>query len=92
MAIIATPSFGQYMIEKCPEITGKDADKLGLKWFFCAGEPGGGNPEVRKCWPRGLGPKYLTIPVAGMRFMVSPATSPGTVQRYAFHLRGSLSS
>ena len=55
VAIIATPSFGQYMIEKTFELTGKEAKDLGLKWFFCAGEPGGGNPEVRKMLAQGFG-------------------------------------
>ena len=45
--IFATPSFGQYLIEQCPKLIGKDASTLGMKWFFTAGEPGGENPEVR---------------------------------------------
>jgi phenylacetate-CoA ligase len=46
--LIATPSFGEYLIEKTPSILGKDAKKLGIRWFFCAGEPGGGIPAVRE--------------------------------------------
>ncbi len=68
VAIIATPSFGQYLIEKCPEITGKGADELGLKWFFCAGEPGGGNPEVRKMLARGFGAKVFDHTGGGHAF------------------------
>ncbi len=68
VAIIATPSFGQYMIEKCPELIGKDAKDLGLKWFFCAGEPGGGNPEVRKMLAYGFGAKVFDHTGGGHAF------------------------
>ena len=68
VAIIATPSFGQYMIEKCLELTGKEATDLGLKWFFCAGEPGGGNPEVRKMLAQGFGAKVFDHTGGGHAF------------------------
>ncbi|WP_457551089.1 phenylacetate--CoA ligase family protein [Desulfobacula sp.] len=68
VAIIATPSFGQYMIEKCPKLIGKDAKDLGLKWFFCAGEPGGGNPEVRKMLSQGFGAKIFDHTGGGHAF------------------------
>ncbi|MGD9125579.1 MAG: AMP-binding protein [Desulfarculaceae bacterium] len=55
VAIIATPSFGRYLIERCPELIGRQASELGLRWFFCAGEPGGGDPEVRKALSQGFG-------------------------------------
>jgi len=45
--LIATPSFGEYLIEKAPSLIGKEAKDLGIRWFFCAGEPGGGIPSVR---------------------------------------------
>jgi phenylacetate-CoA ligase len=67
-AIIATPSFGLYMIEKSFEITGKEARDLGLKWFFCAGEPGGGNPEVRKMLAHGFGAKVFDHTGGGHAF------------------------
>ncbi len=47
-ALIATPSFGEYLIEKAPSLMGKEAKELGIRWFFCAGEPGGGIPEIRR--------------------------------------------
>jgi phenylacetate-CoA ligase len=53
--IFATPSFGQYLIEQCPKVTGKDAGTLRIKRFFTAGEPGGGNPEMRKLLSEGFG-------------------------------------
>lgn len=68
VAIIATPSFGQYLIEKCPELTGNPARELGLRWFFCAGEPGGGNPEVRKMLAEGFGAKVFDHTGGGHAF------------------------
>mgnify|MGYP006281289925 FL=1 len=68
VAIIATPSFGQYMIERCPDLIGKDARDLGLRWFFCAGEPGGGNPEVRKILAEGFGAKVFDHTGGGHAF------------------------
>ncbi|MBI5248815.1 MAG: AMP-binding protein [Desulfomonile tiedjei] len=68
VAMIATPSFGQHLIEKCPELIGKSAEALGLKWFFCAGEPGGGNPEVRKMLARGFGVKVFDHTGGGHAF------------------------
>jgi phenylacetate-CoA ligase len=55
IAIFATPSFGQYLIEQCPTLIGRKASELGIKWFFTAGEPGGGNTEVRKLLSEGFG-------------------------------------
>jgi len=67
-AIIATPSFGEYLIEKTPEITGHDAKSLGLRWFFCAGEPGGGNLEIRKRLSEGFGAKVFDHTGGGHAF------------------------
>ena len=67
-AIIATPSFGQYLIEKCPELSGQGPETLGLKWFFCAGEPGGGNPKVRKILAEGFGAKVFDHTGGGHAF------------------------
>ena len=54
-ALIATPSFGQYLIDECVKYTGKPASELGFRWFFCVGEPGGGNPVVRRNLADGFG-------------------------------------
>lgn len=67
-ALIATPSFGLYLIEKCPELSGKPATALGLKWFFCAGEPGGGDPEMRKVLAEGFGAKVFDHTGGGHAF------------------------
>ncbi len=53
-ALIATPSFGQYLIEECPKISGREAADLGLAWFFCAGEPGGSDPAIRAALANGF--------------------------------------
>jgi phenylacetate-CoA ligase len=67
-AIVATPSFGQYLIEECPKITGRPARELGLEWFFCAGEPGGGDPEVRRALADGFGAKVFDHTGGGHAF------------------------
>lgn len=54
-ALIATPSFGRHLIEECEAITGLPATELGIRRFFCAGEPGGGDPEVRRILAGGFG-------------------------------------
>ncbi|MBW2087179.1 MAG: hypothetical protein JRI54_14310 [Deltaproteobacteria bacterium] len=45
--LIATPSFAQYIMEKCPEILGKPASELGLLGVGGGAEPGYGIPAVR---------------------------------------------
>jgi phenylacetate-CoA ligase len=75
-AIIATPSFGQYLIEKCPDILGRNATSLGLDWFFCAGEPGGGNPEVRKILAEGFGAKIFDHTGGGHAFHAISCDEP----------------
>ena len=67
-ALIATPSFGQYLIEECPKHTGRSALELGFKWFFCVGEPGGGNPAVRRKLADGLGVKVFDHTGGGHAF------------------------
>lgn len=54
-AIVATPSFGKYLIEEVPKHTGKSAHELGLRYFFCAGEGGGGSREIRHALAQGFG-------------------------------------
>ena len=46
--IRCTPSFAEYMIQRCPEVLGKPASALGLKGMTLGGEPGGSIPEVRR--------------------------------------------
>lgn len=76
-AIIATPSFGLHLIEQCEARTGKPASALGLELFFCAGEPGGGMPEVRKALAEGLGAKVFDHTGGGHAFHgISPDEPP----------------
>ncbi len=77
-ALIATPSFGQYLIEKCEEITSKSARDLGLKWFFCAGEPGGGDPGVRNILADGFGAKVFDHTGGGHAFHGISCDCPAT--------------
>lgn len=67
-ALIATPSFGQYLIDECPRHIGRAARELGFKWFFCVGEPGGGNPAVRRRLADGLGVKVFDHTGGGHAF------------------------
>jgi phenylacetate-CoA ligase len=84
--LVATPSFGEYLIEQAPKLVGKEANELGIRWFFCAGEPGAGIPALRKKIQEGFGAKVFdhtggghafhgiscdTEPYCGMHF-VSP--------------------
>ncbi len=67
-AIVATPSFGQYLIEEAPRITGRAARELGFRWFFCAGESGGSNPEIRRALAEGFGAKVFDHTGGGHAF------------------------
>ncbi|MBI5445175.1 MAG: phenylacetate--CoA ligase family protein [Deltaproteobacteria bacterium] len=58
-AIVATPSFGELLIERCPELLGVPLTELGFKWFFSAGEPGGSIPEVRARLAEGFGARVF---------------------------------
>jgi phenylacetate-CoA ligase len=67
-ALIATPSFGEYLIEKAPSLTGKEAKDLGIRWFFCAAEPGGGIESVRKRLREGFGARVFDHTGGGHAF------------------------
>ncbi len=67
-AVIATPSFGQHLIEQCPDITGEPARALGIGRFFCAGEPGGGDPETRTILAEGFGARVFDHTGGGHAF------------------------
>lgn len=66
--LIATPSFGEYLIEKTPELIGMEARDLGIKWFFCAGEPGAGIPSLRQRLRNGFGAKIFDHTGGGHAF------------------------
>ena len=65
---IATPSFGEYLIEKAPSLIGKEAKDLGIQWFFCAAEPGGGNTAVRERLREGFGARVFDHTGGGHAF------------------------
>ena len=82
--LIATPSFGEYLIEQAPKLIDQDAKELGIRWFFCAGEPGAGISSLRKKLQNGFGARVFdhtggghafhgisceTEPYAGMHFV-----------------------
>jgi phenylacetate-CoA ligase len=67
-AIIATPSFGEYLIEKAPSLTGQEAKDLGIRWFFCAAEPGGGIPAIRQRLRKGFNARVFDHTGGGHAF------------------------
>ena len=46
-AMVLTPSFAEYLAEKCPEILNKEIRDLGISSLICGGEAGAGDPAVR---------------------------------------------
>ncbi|MCL4184045.1 MAG: AMP-binding protein [Burkholderiaceae bacterium] len=76
-AIVATPSFGQYLIEEAPRLTGRPATELGLRWFFCAGESGGSDPEIRRVLAEGFGARVFDHTGGGHAFHGISCDAPG---------------
>jgi len=77
VALLATPSFGQYLIEEAPKRAGCEASELSIRYFFCVGEPGGGLPEVRKALAEGFGAKVFDHTGGGHAFHgISPDEPP----------------
>ena len=75
--LIATPSFGEYLIEQAPKLIGKDARELGIRWFYCAGEPGAGIPSLRKKLQEGFDAKVFDHTGGGHAFHgISCETEP----------------
>jgi phenylacetate-CoA ligase len=75
--LIATPSFGEYLIEQTPKLIGKDARELGIRWFYCAGEPGAGIPSLRNKLQEGFGAKVFDHTGGGHAFHgISCETEP----------------
>ena len=46
--VFMTPSFAEYVIEKCPEILNVEVKDLGIKRLLSGGEPGAGIDSVKK--------------------------------------------
>jgi phenylacetate-CoA ligase len=53
-ALLCTPSYAIYLAEHLAE-RGIAADRLGLKRISVAGEPGGGDPQIRACLQSAFG-------------------------------------
>ena len=67
-ALVATPSFAQHLIEECEKAAKGAARALGFRWFFAAGEPGGGNPAVRRLLADGFGARVFDHTGGGHAF------------------------
>ena len=63
--IRCTPTFAEYIIQKCPQVLGKPASALGLKGMTLGGEPGGSIPEVRKRIKEGFNIQRLFDNIGG---------------------------
>ena len=46
--IVGTPPLVEHLIERAPEVIGKDVKTFGVKGIICTGAPGAGIPKVRK--------------------------------------------
>lgn len=58
-ALLCTPSYAEYLIEKAPKVLNKDIKQLGIKKLICAAEPGAGLPEVRRKLREAYGAKIF---------------------------------
>jgi len=56
-AMLSTPSYALYLIERAPQIIGGEVMSLGLKRIICAGEPGAGLPAIRSKLEQAYGAK-----------------------------------
>ncbi len=84
-AIVATPSFGRHLIDSCVEHTGRPARELGLGWFFCAGEPGGGEAAVRAALAEGFGARVYDH-VGGGHAFHAISCEAGDGKYYGMHV------
>ena len=46
--VLMTPSFAEYVIDKCPEILGVEVKELGIRRLLSGGEPGAGIDSVKR--------------------------------------------
>jgi len=81
--LVCTPSYAEYLADKCPEILGIPAEELGIEILMCGGEPGAGLPEMRRKIETAYGAKLYdytgvihtfhglscTAPNSGMHFL-----------------------
>jgi phenylacetate-CoA ligase len=69
--LIMTPSFAQYLSEKCPEILGKGIGDLGIRTLICGGESGAGDPAVRSKLESSYGAKVYDVMGGAWGYMSS---------------------
>ena len=46
-ALLCTPSFAEYLVERAPELMDAEVASLGIEILMCGGESGAGDPAVR---------------------------------------------
>ena len=66
--LIATPSFGEYLIDQTPKLIGIEAHELGIRWFYCAGEPGAGIFSLKRKLQQGFDAKIFDHTGGGHAF------------------------
>ncbi|MCC6382310.1 MAG: phenylacetate--CoA ligase family protein [Dehalococcoidia bacterium] len=59
--LTCTPSYAEYLIEKAPQVTGREIGAFGFKILIVGGEPGGSIPEVRKKLGEAFGAKVYDM-------------------------------
>lgn len=47
-SIVCTPSYAEHLANKCQELLGINPAELGIRKFFCGGEPGASIPSFRR--------------------------------------------
>ncbi len=65
-ALVCTPSFAEYMIQKAVEFTGAGVDAMNVRSLLCGGEPGAGIPEVRRKIEGAFGAKLYDLGGGGL--------------------------
>jgi len=67
--MILTPSFAEYLAEKCPNVLKKEINDLGIKALICGGESGAGDPGVRAKLETAYGAEVFDIMGGAYGFM-----------------------
>jgi len=80
--LICTPSYAEYVAEKCQETLGIPATDLGLELIVCGGEPGASLPDVRHAIESAYGAKLHDYTGAVHTFHGITCGVPGGMMHY----------
>ncbi len=59
--LACTPSYAEHLIERAPDVLGREAADLGVELILCAGEPGAGLREVRSKLESGWNARVIDV-------------------------------